>query len=399
MEDLKKKEIIQSMISPEFKPEIIEREQVNLSLFDSIPFADLSVLGTAFTPLITSLQQISTQLTGANMPQTETYYRAILPEGAKRMFKAKDGSGFIGAAKGSKGLGQTRFIPVEGSKGNISAPPKINPYMIAIAAALMSVNMKLNEIKQSQKNMMQFLEQKEQSKLEGNLSFLSDILNNYKLNWDNEKYVTVNHIKVLDIKQESEQSIILFKKQTESVLDNNALFHTTKKVNTVLNNLLSRFEDYRLSVYMYAFSSYVDILLLENFDSLYLQNIINKISNYALEYREIYTDVYAAFERYAKKSARSIASRGASGATKLLGNAAEKIPKINETKIDEKLISASKNIKEWDINTNDKTAKHLAAQQKVDVSLFTDSIHRIDYLYNKPLEILISNDKLYIERV
>lgn len=398
MEDNYKKELIQSVISSEFKPEIIEREQVNLSLFDSIPFADLAVLGPAFVPMVSSLQSIGSQLLGSNLPGTETLYRAKLPKGATSMFHTKDG--FIGAARGTNGLGQTRFTPVEVSKGGVAnnaSPAPINPYMIAVAAALMSVNMKLNDIKKSQTNMMRFLEQKEQSILEGNLSFLSDILNNYKLNWNNERYITTNHIKVLDIKQESEQSIILFKKQVESVLDSNSLFHTTKKINDSLNTLLSRFEDYRLSVYMYAFSSYVDVLLLENFDSLYLENIRNKISNYSLDYRETYTNVYATFERYAKKSARSIASRGVSGATKALGKAVEKIPKLKDTSIDEKLLLTSENIKDWDIDITDKTAKHLVAQQKVDVSIFSESIQKIDYLYNHPLEILISDNKLYIE--
>ncbi|MCR5652943.1 MAG: hypothetical protein K6F88_03990 [Ruminococcus sp.] len=398
MEDTYKKELIHSIISSEFRPEIVEREQVNLSLFDSIPFADLAVLGPAFVPMISSLQSIGSQLLGSNLQGTETLYRAKLPKGATSMFHTKDG--FIGAARGTNGLGQTRFTPVEVPKGGVAnnaTPAPINPYMIAIAAALMSVNMKLNDIKKSQDNMMRFLEQKEQSILEGNLSFLSDILNNYKLNWNNERYISTNHIKVLDIKQESEQGIILFKKQVESVLDGKSLLHTTKKVNDNLNTLIRRFEDYRLSVYMYAFSSYVDVLLLENFDSLYLDNIRNKISNYALEYRETYTNVYAAFERYVKKSARSIAARGVSGVTKVLGSTVEKIPKLQDTEIDEKLLLTAENIKKWDIDVTDKTAKHLAAQQRVDVSLFSNSIQKISHLYNSPLELLISDNTLYIE--
>lgn len=401
MDDAYKNELIKSMISCEFNPEIIEREKVNLSLFDSLPISDLSVLGPAFLPMIESIQGITAQLLGTTQSSTEVLYRATLPEGATKMFSANDGSGFIGGARGTKGIGQTRFTPVEITNGTInnknSVPLKINPYMITIAAMLISINMKLNDIKRSQDSLMEFLEQKEKAKLEGSLSFLTDILNDYKLNWNNEEYKTVNHIKVLDIKQEAEQSIKLFKKQTESFLDDGALFHTTKKLNKNINDLLIRFDDYRLAVYIYAFSSYVDVLLLENFDTLFLKKVTDRISNYALEYRETYTDVYTALEIYIKKSARSIASRGAAGVTKFLGKTVEKIPKISDTQIDETLIETSKKIKEFEMNTHQKISRMIVGSQKVDITPFVNNIQEISFLYNEPLTILISEDAIYIE--
>lgn len=401
MGDLNKDELIKSLISSEFKPEIVKREKVKLSLFDSIPFADLSILGASFVPVMDSLQKIGSQLIGTGAQQTETLYRATLPEGAASMFKVKGGSEFIGAARGSNGLGQTRFTPVEVSNnsinGSVSQAPKLNPYMLVIAAALMSVNMKLNDIKQFQNRIMEFLEQKEQAKLEGNLSYLADILNNYKLNWNNERYISTNHIKVSDIKQEAEQSINLFKKQVEVFLEDETAFHSTKKTNNTLNNLLSQMTDYRLSIYLYGFSSYVEILFLSNFESAYLQNIADKISNYSLEYRVIFTELYAAFEKYANTSLRSIASRGVSGITKGLGIAADKIPKVKETQLGEKLRDKAESIKDWNINNNTQIARNLVSQQKADVSMFIDSIKKIDYFYNQPLNILISKDTLYIE--
>lgn len=401
MGDLNKEELIKSLISSEFKPEIVIREKVKLSLFDSIPFADLSILGASFVPVIDSLQKLGSELIGSGAQQTETLYRATLPEGAASMFKIKGSSEFIGAARGSNGLGQTRFTPVKVSNnsvnGSVSQAPKLNPYMLVIAAALMSVNMKLNDIKQFQNRIMEFLEQKEQAKLEGNLSYLADILNNYKLNWNNERYISTNHIKVSDIKQEAEQSINLFKKQVNSFLEDESVFHSTKKTSSTLNILFSQLTDYRLSIYLYGFSSYVEILFLSNFESAYLQNIADKILNYSLEYREIFTKLYGCFEQYTNKSLRSIASRGVSGITKGLGIVANKIPKVKETQLGEKLSDKAESIKDWNINNNTQIARNLVSQQKADVSMFIDSIKKIDYLYNQPLNILISKDTLYIE--
>lgn len=396
MDNITKDKLINSLISSEFKPEIVERKKVNLSLFDSISIADLSVLGAAIVPLTQSLQNISTQILGTGAQSTKILWEATLPNGATHMIQKKDGTGFIGSAfNGNNLVGQTTFNPIEVSEGSASAI-NINPYMIAIAAALLSVNAKLNDIKQSQDNIMNFLEQKEKSVLEGNLIFLSDILNNYKFNWNNEKYINSNHIKVLDIKQQSEQSISLFKKQVQSVIKEGALFHTTKKVSKNINDLLAMFDDYRLSVYMYAFSSYVEILLLENFENEFLQRIVDKISGYSLEYREVYTDVYTALERFTKRSVRSIASRGAAEVTKGLGKIVENIPKLSDTQIDENLLETSAKIKDFDVLTNQKISRTITNCQKVDVSPFIDNINRIDYLCNSPLKILVSEDKIYI---
>ena len=43
MDNKQKEEILKSMINVEFKPELVERETVNLSLFDTLPLPDSNV--------------------------------------------------------------------------------------------------------------------------------------------------------------------------------------------------------------------------------------------------------------------------------------------------------------------------------------------------------------------
>ena len=86
-----------------------------------------------------------------------------------------------------------------------------------------------------------------------------------------------------------------------------------------------------------------------------------------------------------------------SGITKGLGVVADKIPKVKETQLGEKLRDKAESIKDWNVNNNTQIAMNLVSQQKADVSMFIDSIKKIDYLYNQPLNILISKDTLYIE--
>ncbi|MER2149746.1 MAG: hypothetical protein ABS987_11430, partial [Ruminococcus sp.] len=353
--------------------------------------------------IATSIQSLCGQALGTSASSTDVLYRATLPKGAVTLAMKNNQSGYITAALDERNRlkGQATLTPVEVTNGSFSdnhaVASSTSLCMIAIAAMLMTVTAKLDEIKQEQDNLMAFLEQKEKAVLEGNLRFLSDILNNYKLNWNNKKYIAANHIKVLDIKQASEQSIMLFKSQVHSVIKEGALFHTTKKINKSVNDLLARFDDYRLAVYMYAFSSYVDVLLLENFESSFLQKIAEKIKNYALEYREIYSDVYTSLERYTKRSVRSIVSRSTAGVVKTLGNTINRIPKLGDTQIDENLLAASERLNEFDTLTNQKVSRMIVNCQRVDVSPFLDRLHQIDHLCNSPLTILISGDNLYIE--
>ncbi len=80
-----------------------------------------------------------------------------------------------------------------------------------IAVALITIEKKLDDILETQKEILEFLKQKEKAKLRGNLNVLEDILNNYKHNWNNEKYKTNKHIHVQEIKREAEQSIIFYR--------------------------------------------------------------------------------------------------------------------------------------------------------------------------------------------
>ncbi|MBQ5640966.1 MAG: hypothetical protein IIV05_04075, partial [Ruminococcus sp.] len=127
------------------------------------------------------------------------------------------------------------------------------------------------------------------------------------------------------------------------------------------------------------------------------QKIAEKIKNYALEYREIYSDVYTSLERYTKRSVRSIVSRSTAGVVKTLGNTVNRIPKLGDTQIDENLLAASERLNEFDTLTNQKVSRMIVNCQRVDVSPFLDRIHQIDHLCNSPLTILISGDNLYIE--
>ena len=100
-------------------------------------------------------------------------------------------------------------------------PVLCNPTMLLVAATLVNIDKKLDAIQETQQEMLDFIVQKEKSALKGDLDFLMDIYNNYKFNWNSEKYKTANHIKVLDIRQSAGRSIDFYREQIKKRISKN----------------------------------------------------------------------------------------------------------------------------------------------------------------------------------
>ena len=148
-----------------------------------------------------------------------------------------------------------------------------------MALALANIDKKLDDIKEMQKEILNFLVMKEKSDLRGDLNFLADVLNNYKYNWNNEKYKNSNHIKVLDIRQAAERKILFYRERITTKIQSKSIFHIDQDVKKQLDQIQSEFKDYQLALYLFSFSSFLEVMLLENFDSAYLDGISQKIEN------------------------------------------------------------------------------------------------------------------------
>lgn len=167
--------------------------EVGVSNYTPLPISSLAAYGTAFQPLATAVQ---TAVSGAG--GSGIYY---VNTAGKTMFQIKGTNNFIGSLQTSTGMvggGQAQMTPLA-----------CDPTMLFMAAALANIDKKLSAIQDMQKEMMDFLVQKEKADLKGNLNFLFDVFNNYKYNWNNEMYKNSNHIKVLDIRQEAEKNCFL----------------------------------------------------------------------------------------------------------------------------------------------------------------------------------------------
>lgn len=351
----------------------------------TFPLADLASLGTVFSSLPTAFSSVA-QAAGNG----KVLYEATFPVAGK-LAEAKDGSGFLGAIVGKKGVvGQARFHEVKGA-----AEAAGGASMMFMALAIMAINKSLKDISENQKEIISFLEVDKQTQLKGDLIILSDIIEDYQHNWNNSQYRTNREMQVLDIKRSAEQNILFYREMIEKKLGKQAFVHldTTK----TLNETQSKFRYYKLALYLYAFASFLDIMLLENFDSAYLDSVVSKIKKYSLEYDQFFEKSLESVERYVSSSLQARALQGLAIAGKFAGEQIARIPdKENKIKIDDKLISESGKLDKFNAEAIARTVSSFTAVEDSGIQMFSDKIVLINRIHNEPLRIMFDGENIYL---
>ena len=87
----------------------------------------------------------------------------------------------------------------------------INPATLMMAAALYSIERQLGEIAETQKQMLSFLEIKDEAGVEADLETLTKLITNYKHNWDREVYIQSSHKMVMDIKRTARSNMLSYR--------------------------------------------------------------------------------------------------------------------------------------------------------------------------------------------
>ena len=376
-----KNEMIKTMTDVQYCPpsELIKMN-IDMAEAQKFPIEKAAALGLAFEPL--------TQLAGyvaSGAGQSGLYF---VNTAGKTMFQS--GGQFIGnlkAANGGVGGGLAKMTQIA-----------INPTMLFMAVTMMTIEKKLDAIYEAQKEILAFLEMKEEAKLKGNLNALADVLNNYQFNWDNEKYKDHKHILVQDIKRESEQSIILYREQLTKKLSKKAWLHNNKEVKATLNKTMVNLNDYQLALYIFSFSSFLEVMLLENYDTNYLNSITSKINEYSDDYAALYKKCAKRIEKASNASVERYALKGLSKISSGAGKIVEKIPVISKSQLDETLIKTGDILEGVHINRTQNVMQILADSQTDYISPFVENIRNLDHLYNQPMQLMFDEKNIYITK-
>lgn len=398
MPDERRDEIIKAATNVEFVPDLsIERKQLHNAT--RIPFEKLTLAGVAFASVPEAFRTVSTSIPGGG----EVLYRAtdaagkVIPSSLFQRFN--DGTGMMGSIRVSGGFSQIRFHEVQSLGGNAVSTIPYDPTMLFMAAALAQINQKLDSIEKTQAEMFEFLRREKRSEQQADLNTLADILNNFKYNLDSETYLLSNHKLVLDIKNRAEKNILFYRDETMANLPKKKFVNLGKDVKHSGEAISESMRNYQLALYIYSFASFVEILLLGNFDAKYLKSISDKVDSYSFQYRKLYTDCYNMIEERAQSTIGAGTLRTAASLSKKLGDTIEKTRVGDKTQIDENLIGVSSSINKSRNKLLEKQTDRIICV-KADVTLpFSQSIKTISYLYNQPFEVLADSEALYLSPI
>lgn len=372
-----RKKMANEIMEVELLPTITEISLKEVE-YKKYPIENLSALGVATKPLVEAMQSLK------GVEGTSGIY--IVKTKGKKMFESQ--GGFIGSLQTTEGA-------VGGGQA-IMKPLACDPTMMFMSMALMTIEKKLDDIKNLQQEMLDWVKTKEKANIRGNMNALIDVLNNYKFNCNNEKYKTNKHILVQDIKRNAEQNILLYRDLIQSMLAKKELIHSDQEINSKIKKANENFKEYQLSLYLHSFSSFLEVMLLGNFDKNYIESIKSKIDEYILKYKELYTKCYNEIESYTKNSVQSVLTKGIAGVTKGAGEVVSKIPLVSKGTAHEFLLESSEKIKNFNNKRNDKSVQRLVTNAIKGVNPFVESLNQISKIYNDPIEVLIDNKNLYL---
>lgn len=372
-----RKNMANEIMEVQFLPTITETSLKEVK-YEKYPIKNLVALGVASELILSAIQNLGGKTGRSGIYRVNT--------NGMEMFKSN--GEYIGALKardGGVGGGQARMEPLA-----------CNPTMLFMSMTLLTIENKLDEIKSIQQEMLDFLKSKERAQTRENLNTLIDVLNNYKFNCDNEKYKTNKHILVQDIKRKSEQSILLYRDLIQNIMCKKELIHSDQEINSKIKKFDEDFKEYQLALYLYSFSSFIEVMLLENFNKNYIIGVRDKITEYEFNYKELYTKCYNNIESSTEKSIQTILTKWLANASKGTGKLISKIPFVSKGKVDELFIDSENSLREISEKRNNKNIHKLIRNSIKRTNPFVESLDKVNVIYNESIDILIDKNNLYL---
>ncbi len=365
------------------------RTDISQSKSLSMPIAQLSTLGAGVASLLPAFRTI----TQTSSVAAEGLYRipnAVIGDTLKA---AKSGN-FWPSFKNSNKLAQLQKVDSLQSTTSMVMP--IDPATMMMAVALFSIEQQLGNIVEMQKKILSFLEIEKESEIEADIETLSNIIEKYKHNWDNEQFISSNHKMVIDIQRTARKNMVSYQKKVRDVIKEKKLLVLQNKIKTTLDELMKDFKYYRLSLFTFSMSSLIEIMLSGNFKEENILSIKDEVQKLSFVYRDIYGECSVYLEGMEKSSVESNLLKGVSATSKAVGKFIGSIPKIKDGQIDERLQEAGEHVSDKAKAIETDSIAAFAEMSNPGTSLFTDKMDDLIFVYNKTSDICFDNNNIYL---
>lgn len=352
----------------------------------SLSLSKLSEISPITTPTANNIKKIMEQ-----NPKTSGNLYRITNLGKNDSLKAmRDGKTFWGSIKKSDGTSTMAKLK-EVNPNNVIA---LDPTVMMMSVSLAGIEQELGEIKELSKKIFSFLEHEKESEIESDLEILNRSISDFRFNLEDEKYLVNNHKQVMDIKRTANKNMLFYKKEIKDDLSKDKLFTTNNSMNSIIDDIQKKFRYYRLSLYIYSFSTFMEILLLGNYKNDYLLNKKKELDELDNEYSAVFNNALEYVKKNANKSLEGNVLSGLGSAGKAIGNLAEKVKIKN---VDNWLNKKGDNLKQSSQNIKDDFAAKFDDMKESNSNPFINQIEKVDCIYNKTKEIYFDNENIYLE--
>lgn len=358
----------------------------------SVPIAELSALGAGVASLVPAFDTVTTTTTLA----TDGLFTIANKVAGDTLKMAKNGNAW-GAMKtatgGSKMVQLAEAGPLTATSQAVSA---INPTTMMMAVALYSIEKQLGEIAETQKQILSFLEIKDEAGIEGDLETLSELINNYKHNWDNEIYVQNSHKMVMDIKRTARSNMLASQKRVAELVASKKLVVGQGQVKSTLSEMEKRFKYYKLALYTYSLASMMEIMLGGNYKEEYITGIKDEIIKLSGNYRDLFEKSSLYLEKLGRSAVEANVLKGIGTAGKAVGKFIGSIPLVKEGPVDEFLQDGGANLKKNAIGMEKQAVHQFAALNNSGTHIFVNKMEDMIQIYNHTERICFDNKQIYL---
>lgn len=371
-------------VAPSIISRAIAERECNLSKAIRIPFTEAALTGGSLMQLAPTLKA----LVSGNQIGNGSLVRVVFPAGVKgNLAIDKAGMALGGILKDGGGLAQARLVAVD---------PSTLAAQAAMAAIMMEINKKLDNIQEMQQRILDFLEQDKQAEQQANLKVLTDTLEGYKHNWDNAQYLQNHHMKALDIKQVAEKNIIFYQEQIAAAIKKMPSIHLDQAVKAAITELGKLFSQYRMALYQFSFASFLEVMMLGNFRQAYLDQVAAKVQDYNQHYQIQFSECRDMIKRYSSESVETKVLAGIGNAGKALGKFIGSVPFLAQGSVDEWLQDNGEALLKGNDEKTQKVAALFGTEEKIGNEVFVDSIRNVALISNQTTDVLFDGEALYL---
>ena len=357
----------------------------------ALPISQIATLGASFSGILPFLHNI-TQKTTTN---ATGLYKLV--NGNLGSLKIAKNGNFWGAIKCADGTSKMAQLQSVGSLSTTTGTIKpTNLVTIIMAVALFSIEKKLNNIEQKQKQILEFLEIEKESEIEADVEVLISVLKKYKLNWDNAQFLQNNHKMVLDLQRTARKNMLSYQKTISDFIKKKQFLATQKKIQNDLEELIKKFKYYRLSIYTFSLASLLEIMLSGNFDEKYIEEIKNEINTLSDLYCELFRSATDYLEKESSSGLKTNLLNGIGTASGAFGRFIGNIPKIKDGNADEYLQNEEKKLKNNATDSIQTLLSNFSEVNSPEVNIFTEKMQDLILIYNHTDDIYFDDTQIYL---